>query len=78
MPMETFSIGETARLTGVSEKQLRNWERSKYIPELDRITYGDVAYRRFDTEQVRLIKEIKRYLDEGYTLSAAARMGRKI
>jgi DNA-binding transcriptional MerR regulator len=32
-----------------------------------------VAYRRFDTEQVRLIKEIKKYLDEGYTLSAAAK-----
>lgn len=77
MPMETLSIGETARLTGVSEKQLRNWERSKYIPELDRIIYGNVAYRRFDTEQVRLIKEIKRYLDEGYTLSASAKKARQ-
>jgi len=74
--METFSIGETAKMTGVSDKQLRNWERSKYIPELDRITYGDVAYRRFDTEQVRLIKKIKKYLDEGYTLPAAAKKAR--
>ena len=77
MPMETFSIGETAKLTGVSEKQLRNWERRNYIPELDRIIYGDMAYRRFDTEQVRLIKEIKKYLDEGYTLSAAAKKARR-
>ena len=77
MPMETFSIGETARLTGVSEKQLRNWERRKYIPEIDRTTYGDVAYRRFDTEQVKLIQEMKKYLDEGYTLSAAARKARR-
>jgi DNA-binding transcriptional MerR regulator len=77
MPMETYSIGETARLTGVSEKQLRNWERSKYIPELDRIIYGDVAYRRFDTEQVRLIQEIKKYLDDGYTLSAASQKARQ-
>ena len=73
MPMETFSIGETARLTGVSEKQLRNWERRKYIPELDRITYGDVAYRRFDSEQVKLIQEMKKYIDDGYTLSAASK-----
>jgi DNA-binding transcriptional MerR regulator len=77
MPVETFSIGETARLTGVSEKQLRNWERRKYIPEIDRITYGDVAYRRFDTEQVRLIQEIKKYLDDGYTLSTAAQKARQ-
>ena len=77
MLIQTFSIGETAKMTGVSEKQLRNWERSKYIPELDRITYGDVAYRRFYTEQVRLIKEIKKYLDDGYTLSAATKKARR-
>jgi DNA-binding transcriptional MerR regulator len=28
MLVKTFSIGETAKMTGVSEKQLRNWERS--------------------------------------------------
>ena len=77
MLIETYSIGETVKMTGVSGQQLRNWERRKYIPELDRIVYGDVAYRRFTTEQIRLIKEIKKYLDDGYTLSAAAQKARR-
>ena len=28
---ETFSIGDTARMTGVSQKQLRHWEAREFI-----------------------------------------------
>ena len=69
---KTFSIGDTAKITAVSKKQIRNWEAKGYIPEADRVVSGDRAYRRFTPNQVELISSIKNYLDEGFTLSAAA------
>ena len=32
---KTFSIGDTAKICGVSQKQLRNWEARGYIPRCD-------------------------------------------
>jgi DNA-binding transcriptional MerR regulator len=72
MAIETFSIGETAKITGVPERKIRHWERRKYIPEAIRITYGDRKHRRFDHEQVQLIRQIKKYIDAGYTLHMAS------
>ena len=68
----TYSIGDTAKLSGASQKQIRNWEARGYIPEADRVVSGDRAYRRFTPEQVEIIRSIKNYLDEGFTLQAAA------
>ena len=68
----TFSIGDTASMTGVTQKQIRNWEARGYIPEAGRVVSGVRAYRRFTMGQVEIIRRIKAYLDEGYTLSAAA------
>ncbi|MFH1982955.1 MAG: MerR family transcriptional regulator [Pseudomonadota bacterium] len=68
----TYSIGDTSKLSGASQKQIRNWEARGYIPEADRVVSGDRAYRRFSQEQVEIIRSIKNYLDEGFTLSAAA------
>ncbi|BBO74602.1 hypothetical protein DSCW_20190 [Desulfosarcina widdelii] len=68
----TFSIGDTAKMSGASQKQIRHWEAKGYIPEAIRVVSGDRAYRRFTLGQVEAIGKIKAYLDEGYTLSAAA------
>jgi DNA-binding transcriptional MerR regulator len=70
---KTFSIGDTAKLTGATQKQIRNWEAKGYIPEADRVVSGDRGYRRFTPNQVELISSIKNYLDEGFTLSAAVK-----
>ena len=67
-----YSIGDTAKISGASQKQIRNWEAKGHIPKADRIVYGDRAYRRFSLKQVELISKIKGFLDEGYTLPAAA------
>ena len=72
MNTQTYSIGDTARLSGASMKQIRNWEVKGFIPTADRITSGDRSYRRFNLKQVELITRIKHLLDEGYTLPAAA------
>ena len=67
-----FSIGDTAKMSGATQKQIRNWEAKGYIPTADRVVSGDRAYRRFSLKQVEMITRIKDFLDEGYTLSAAA------
>ena len=70
--VQTYSIGDTSKLTRASMKQIRNWEAKGYIPKADRVVSGDRAYRRFSLKQVELISRIKDLLDEGYTLPAAA------
>ena len=72
MKTPTYSIGDTARLSGASMKQIRNWEAKGYIPTADRVVSGERAYRRFNLKQVELISRIKQLLDEGYALPAAA------
>ena len=75
---QTFSIGDTSRITGVSPKQIRHWEERGYIGTAERIICGERAYRHFAKEQVEQIKTIKSLLDEGYSLSHASRMAAKI
>jgi DNA-binding transcriptional MerR regulator len=74
---ETFSIGDTARMTGVSQKQLRHWEAREFISAPLRIVCGQRAYRYFTRKQLVQIEAIKKLLDEGYTLSHASRLARK-
>ena len=69
---KTFSIGDASRVTGVSQRQLRAWE-GKHIPQPDRIVCGERAYRRYTQAQINLIARIKKYQDQGFTLSAAAK-----
>ena len=70
--IKSYSIGDTSMMTGASKKQIRNWEAKGYIPTADRVISGDRAYRRFSLKQVELISRIKSFLEEGYTLPAAA------
>ena len=67
----TYSIGDTAELTGVTTRQIRNWGESGYLGVVERIQCGDRAYRRYTSEQVDLIQRIKGYLDQGFTLKMA-------
>jgi DNA-binding transcriptional MerR regulator len=69
---QTYSIGDASKLSGVSQKQIRNWELKGYIPEAERVVAGDRAYRRFTPEDVELMRRIKNYVDEGFTLRAAS------
>jgi DNA-binding transcriptional MerR regulator len=71
----TFSIGDTARMTGVSQKQIRHWE-GRYIPLAMRVVCGKRAYRYFSEGQVEQIKAIKALLDQGFTLAHAAQVAK--
>jgi DNA-binding transcriptional MerR regulator len=71
----TYSIGETKKLTGASQKQIRYWENQGYISEpIERNVCGDIAYRRFTQSQIEIIRKIKGYLDQGYVLARAAEL----
>ena len=71
-----YSIGAASRMTGVNARQIRNWEARGYIPDAYRVVCGDIAYRYFTLKQIEIIKTIKGYLDQGYTLSHASKMAR--
>ena len=69
----TFSIGDAARLAGVSVKQIRHWQQKGYIPTRPRVVCGQRSYRQFAKDDLQIIQKVKSYLDQGYTLSASAK-----
>ena len=73
MNYKTYSIGDAAKLSGASQKQIRNWEAKGHIPVVDRVVSGDRAYRRFSPDEVEVLRSIKGFLDEGFTLPASAK-----
>jgi len=72
MKNQTYSVGDVAKQTGVSLKQLRSWG-GKYIQEPERVVCGERAYRRYTQEQINLVVKIKAYQDQGFLLAAAAK-----
>ena len=68
-----ISIGEAAKLCGVSVKQLRHWHNKGYIPEPHMVSCGERSYRFFSEKDVALIRSIKSLLDEGYRLPVAVK-----
>lgn len=77
MQKQDYSIGDTARITGVTEKQLRHWEDRGYIQGINRVVCGARAYRIYSEDQIQLLTAIKGYLNEGFTLSVAAEKANK-
>lgn len=64
-------IGEAAKQTDTTVKQLRYWqEKGLIVPEISRC--GMREYRYYHTDQIALIKRIKSFMDEGFTLMVAA------
>ena len=72
-----FGIGEVCEKTGITAKQLRYWEEKKYISAPERIVCGDRAYRRYNDEHIKLLREIRRNLLRGYSLEGAVRNARE-
>ena len=72
----SFSIGDTARLTSVSQKQIRHWESRGYIPPAMRVVCGERAYRYFSKSQMEQIKAVKAMLDQGFTLAHAVQVAK--
>ena len=72
---ETVGIGDVVKKCRVSEKQLRYWQDAGYVnPE--KVVCGERAYRRYRASDVALVMEIKRLLDQGFTLSNASKIAK--
>lgn len=63
-------IGEASEITGVSARQLRYWESKDIIRS---IADTATANRRYDYPTLEKIVLLKDFLDQGYTLEAAAK-----
>ena len=74
--IKTFSIVDVQKMTDVSQRQLRRWE-GRYFPEPERIVCGDRAYRRYTSKDVEMIRKIKHYQDQGFTLTAASKFAKQ-
>src|SRR5438309_9894753 len=63
-----LSIGEAARMTGVSVRQLSYWTQKGLVRAL-----GTPGKKRYDFRALERVALIKRHLNEGYSLDQAAR-----
>jgi len=71
---KSYSIGDAASMTGITEKQLRYWQDKAYIPEPERVVCGERSYRRYSEDQIEFLKDVKFYLDQGYQLRRALQL----
>lgn len=64
-----IGIGEVSDITGVSARQLRYWEAKNLITSIDPESKTSRKYDYANIEKIILIKD---FLDQGFTLEAAA------
>ena len=67
------SIGTAADASNTTVKMLRYWEEKGYITP-ERVYSGSRGYRFYYPADLQKITKIKNYIDQGFTLRAAARM----
>lgn len=68
---DTMSISDASQATGLSQKQLREYEAKGYIPESIKVRCGSIQYRRYTDNQIEALKVFKGFIEQGFTLSAA-------
>lgn len=64
-----FGIGDLARMTGVSTRQLRYWEKQGYVKALDR--NDDQESRLYGFRAFLKVSIIKQHINDGDTLRTA-------
>jgi DNA-binding transcriptional MerR regulator len=67
------SIGGAAEVSNTTVKMLRYWEEKGHISP-ERVYSGSRGFRWYSPADLQKITRIKNYIDQGYTLQAAARM----
>ena len=65
-----YTPAEAKDLIGISARQLYYWElRGAIQPKL--ITLGSREFRRYSEKNVKKLKKIKQFLEEGFVLNKA-------
>ena len=67
----TCGATEVASRVGITLRQLYYWERLGIVRPM-RESFGDRLFRRYTDRDVRVLREVKRLVDEGYVLNRAA------
>jgi DNA-binding transcriptional MerR regulator len=65
-----FSSSQVTRKLDISLRQLYYWEL-KGIVKPKMITMGSREFKRYSVSDFEVLKRIKDYLDQGYTLNSA-------
>ncbi len=65
-----FSSSEVTRKLEISLRQLYYWEL-KGIVKPKTITMGSREFKRYSARDFEILKQIKEYLDQGYTLNSS-------
>ena len=69
MSEDTVTVGEAARLTGVSAKMIRWYEARGLLPPAPRTAAG---YRRYGEAEIRTLHFVRRARDLGFDVEAIA------
>ena len=69
---DSISISDAAIQTGLSQKQLREYEAKGFIREPFKVRCGAIQYRYYSPEHIRQIKIFAKYKNQGFTLPMAA------
>ncbi len=67
------SIGTAAEISNTTVKMLRYWEEKGHITP-ERVYSGSRGFRWYYPADLHKITKIKNYIDQGYSLQAAAQM----
>lgn len=65
---------EAAKRAGISLRQLYHWVDDLGVVRPKVWQYGQRRFRRFRDRDIQKLKEMKDYVEWGYTLPAAARL----
>ena len=63
-------INEVSEATGIHPASLRRWESMGLI-SADRIAFGQTWMRVYSDDDLELLKQVKRLMDQGYKLKWA-------
>ena len=47
MSEQSYTVGQVAKLTGITTKQIRNWGKIGLLPEVPYLSYGNFHHRRY-------------------------------
>ena len=68
----TISISDVSKLSGFTQRQLRNFHARGYTLTPYLVTCGSISYRRYAKKHQENLKLFKGFLDQGFTLAAAS------
>ncbi|EIM62712.1 helix-turn-helix domain-containing protein [Desulfobacter postgatei] len=68
----SVSISDASTETGLSQKQLREYEAKGFISEPFKVRCGAIQYRYYSPEHIRQINIFAKYKNQGFTLPIAA------